>query len=62
MLIDLREEGRWREKERNINARNMYRLPHVGATTRDQTHNLGVCPYWESNQQPFGLQDDPPTN
>ena len=24
--------------------------------TGDLTHNPGMCPNWESNQQPFGLQ------
>ena len=24
--------------------------------TGDPAHNPGVCPDWESNQQPFGLQ------
>lgn len=28
----------------------------------DQTPNLGICPHWESNSQPFGLQDNAPTN
>ena len=25
-------------------------------TTGDLAHNLGMCPDWESNRQPFGLQ------
>ena len=34
----------------------------ICAQTRDRTHNLGMCPDWDSNLQPFGLQDDAPTN
>ena len=30
----------------------------IHTPTRDQTLNLGMCPDWESNPQPFGLQDD----
>ena len=29
---------------------------------RDQTHNLGMFPDWELNQQPFGVQENAPTN
>ena len=27
--------------------------------TGDPAHNPGICPDWESNQQPFGLQASP---
>ena len=30
--------------------------------TGDQTCNLGMCPGWELNLQPFGLYDNTPTN
>ena len=30
--------------------------PHGGSN-----HNLGMCPDWESNQQPPGVQGDAPT-
>ena len=43
--------------ERNIN-----RLPTVCGPTRDRTRNLGMCPDWESNPQPLGVQDDTLSN
>ena len=46
-----------KESERNINL-----LPPVCALTGDKTCNLGVCPQWESNPQPFGVQDNAPTD
>ena len=42
--------------------RNIDRLPHVRATTRDQTYNLDICPDQESNPPPSSIQDDAPTN
>ena len=36
-------------------------LPLVHAPTREWTHNLGMCPHWESNPQSFSSQDDVPT-
>ena len=38
------------------------RLPPVSAPIGDQTCNLGMYPDWESNLQPFGTQDNVPTN
>lgn len=32
------------------------------ALTGNQTRSLGVCPNWESNTQPLGVQGDAPTN
>ena len=32
------------------------------APAGDQIHNLGMCPDWELNLQPFGVWDDVPTN
>ena len=32
----------------------------IHAPTRDQTHNLGMCPDQELNPPPFGVQDDAP--
>ena len=59
-LLLEREEGR--ERERNIDVREtVIGLPPVHAPTRNQTHNLGMCPDWESNPQPFGVWDDAPT-
>ena len=51
------EEGR----ERNSDVRNINCLPPIQAWTEDHlhsdggpTHNLGMCPDWESNLQTFG--------
>ena len=55
LLILEREEGRKRE-------RNIDRLPLICTLTRDRTCGLGTCLDWGSNQQPFGVQDDAPTN
>ena len=46
-----RGERREKERERNINVW----LPH-GPPTGDLAHNPGMCPDWELNQSPFGLQ------
>ena len=56
MLIDFRERGRQRERERNIDVRNIDWLPLVCAPTRDRAHNLGMCPDQESNPKPSGGQ------
>ena len=47
-----REEGREKERERNINVWLSLTCPRTG----DLAHNPGVCPDWESNQRPFGSQ------
>ena len=49
MLIDLRERGRERKKERNINVRNSDWLLLIHTQTELQTCNLGLCPDWELN-------------
>ena len=52
LLIPEREEwegGGEREKKRDT-------------LTEGQTHNPGTCPDQESNQRPFGLPDNAPTN
>ena len=41
--------------------REKHQLVASCATTRDLTHNPGVCPDWELNWQHFGLQDDSQT-
>ena len=46
-------EGREKEKERNVDQSPLARAP-----TGDGTHNLGMCPYKESNRRPFGLWDN----
>ena len=48
-----RGEGKEKERERNISD---VAAPHR-PPTGDLAHNPGTCPDWESNQQPFGLQD-----
>ena len=49
-----RKGERERERERD--------WLHICTPTRDWTQNLGMCPDWESNLQPFGVRDDAPTN
>ena len=51
LLLD-RGEAREKEWERNINVW----LPLVRPPSRDLAHNPGMCPHWESNQEPFGSQ------
>ena len=52
-LYLFRERGEGREEEeRNINVW----LPLACPLTGDPAQNLSMCPDWESNQQPFGLQ------
>ena len=55
VLISQREEGRGRE-------RNTDHLSPVCTPTRDPTHNLDKGPDQGSNPQPFGAEDDAPTN
>ena len=66
MLIDFRERRREREGRRDrqteIDVRNINQLPFVCTPTRDPTHNLGMCPDRESNPQTFGVKDNTPTN
>ena len=58
MCIDFRDKGKEGKRERNIS-----RLPPtLTLTPGDQTHNLGMCPDWESITQHFGLQVDATTN
>ena len=47
-----RKEGRERERERNINVW----LHLMNPTGGKLAQNSGMCPDWESNRQPFGLQ------
>ena len=37
-------------------------LPPICAPNGIGTCDLGICPDWESNPQPFGVQDDAPTS
>ena len=43
------------EEREEENKRNMDQLPLIGTPTRDQTHNPGLRPAWESNPRPFAL-------
>ena len=52
-----REKHRW-ERETSVWERHIHQLPPVRSLTRDQTHNLAVCPDQELNLHPFGVQDD----
>ena len=45
------EKGR----EISMSERNINWLPPVCTPTGDQTHNLGMCPDWGLNLQPFGV-------
>ena len=50
-------EGREKERERNIGAREKHRsVASYTPPTRHPAHNPGVYLGWESNWQPFGLQ------
>ena len=49
----LEREEREKERERNINVLFVY-FPLL--LTGDLACNPGMCPHWESNQQPFDLQ------
>ena len=55
-----RERGKEKEREKNINVKEKLWLvafsmhPHPGTWT----HNLHMCPDWESNQWPFIFQDN----
>ena len=66
MFIDFgeREGERERERERdNINVRKKHcQLPPLYSPGGDQTHNPGMRPDRGWNLQPFGAQDDAPTN
>ena len=48
LMLCMIMEGREKERERNINVW----LPLAG----DLVCNPGMCPDWELNQRPFGLQ------
>ena len=52
-----RWEKREKERERNIDVWEIHQLvaSHT-PPTRDPACNAGVCPDWELNQRPFGLQ------
>ena len=54
-----REGGREREREGGREGeREIGQLPLIHTRTRDPTCNLGLCPDWGLNPQPFGVWDD----
>ena len=57
MSIDFREREELRQRERNINL-----LSQICAPTGVQTQNLAMSLDQRSNSQPFGAQDNTPTN
>ena len=63
-----REGGRERKKKNNVTEKHWCEretsigCPHYTPSAVGHTCNLGTCPDWESNPQPFGLQDDASTD
>ena len=52
-----RGEGREEKRERNIDVQEKHRsVASLTPPTGNPAHNPGMCPDWESNQQPFGSQ------
>ena len=73
MVIDSRERGmegvegereRQRETEFDVRDKRQPAASHMcpNRGSNPQPNNLGICPDWESNSQPFGVQDNAPTN
>ena len=60
IFIDFRQRGGEREREKYLYDK--HRLLPICTPTRNQTHNLGMCPDQESNPQSFGVWDHSPTN
>lgn len=63
MLIDLRERGRRGGGEAHTNTMTTHGcekhgwLPPKCTQIGDETHNLGMCPNHELDQQSFGVRD-----
>ena len=60
IYLFLEGRGREKERERNIDVREKH--PFIASCTPrtgDLACNPGICSDWESNQQPFGLQNYP---
>ena len=51
-----RGEEREKERGRNIDVWDKQLVVSCMPLTGDLAHNADLCPDWESNQQPFGLQ------
>ena len=58
------ERGRRRQQweRKTLTCRCLDSLVKDWLVTGDWTCNLGMCPHWELNPQPFHLWDDNPTN
>ena len=62
MFIDFRKRGREGERQKDIDVREKHQS--VSSRTHPDTglnHSLAMCPDWELNLQPFGTQDNAPT-
>ena len=57
-----RQRERETEKERNINVRETSIACLLLCDPTGMCPQPGMCPDWESNQQPLSLWDDSPTN
>ena len=53
LLIDFREWGREKERENADVRQKRQPVAFVSAPTGDQTHNLGMCPDWETKPATF---------
>ena len=56
-FLEKKEGERETEVEKHWCERNSIWLPPICTSTDDGTWNLGMCPDWESNTQPFGVWD-----
>ena len=61
MFIDFREEEGERQRETSVWERNVDRW-HPIVPDQGSNLQLGMCPAWESNPQPFGVWVNAPTN
>ena len=62
MLTDFRGKKGERRRKTSMWEKNIDQLPLLPAPTRDQTHNLGMCPEQESKLRPSGLWYKAPIN
>ena len=58
----LREEGGGTEREKREKEKTSIVRLLIHTQSGHQTCSLGMCPDWELNLQPFGLQDNAPIN
>ena len=55
------ERERIRERQTDRQRKKHWLVAYLGCPTRDWTCNLGMCPDWESNWQPFSAWNDAQT-